>query len=289
MIGGSVGYAFVLGMIALLNPCGFPLLPVYLTAFVDDARDGWMPRALSALRAALSVTVGFVGVFALAGLIAGSVHAVILAVAPWAMIVVAALIVMVGVFAVGGRTLSLHAAPRFRAGRSVLAMAGFGAAYAVGSLSCSLPVFVPATGGALASGSALVVVAVVLAYALGMGLLATVLAVTVAFADGAVVRSLRRVGAVVPRLAGVLCIAVGLYLADYWIGQIGGPDLVAPVTSALDAAQAHLASAVEDAWLPLGIALIVVVVGILIACAVHRIGRAGEDAGLEPNDGKESP
>ena len=284
MTGGTVGYAFVLGMIALLNPCGFPLLPVYLASFVDGGRGGWAARAVAGVRAGVAITTGFVAVFAGAGLLAGSARAVILAVAPWVMVVVAAAIVVVGILTLSGKTLSLHALPRFRSGRGFGAMAGFGCAYAVGSLSCSLPVFVVAAGGALASGSALTLVAVILAYALGMGLFATVLSVAIACADGAAFRSLRPVAAVLPRIAGGVCIVVGVYLAGYWIGQIGGPDLVAPVTSALDTTQAYLASVIENAWLPIGAVFVAIVLAVLIAVAL----RSGTGAVSEPTRGEDS-
>lgn len=285
MTGGAVGYAFVLGMIALLNPCGFPLLPVYLAAFVDDGRGGWTARAVAGARAGVAITIGFVAVFAVAGLLVGAARAAILAVAPWAIIVVAAAIIVLGVLTAGGRTFSVHALPRFRGGRGLVAIAGFGAAYAVGSLSCSLPVFAAAAGGALASGSAVVLIAVILAYALGMGLFATVLAVAVAFAEGAAFRSLRPVAAVLPRVAGCVCVLVGVYLAGYWIAQAGGPDLVGPVTSALDTAQAYLASGIESAGLAIGGVFLAIVLAVLITAALRR---SMKDARSESNRGEES-
>ena len=286
MSGGPVGYAFVLGMIALLNPCGFPLLPIYLAAFVDGGGRGYLPRTLSALRAGVAITGGFLAVFAVAGLLAGSAHAMILAVAPWMMIGVGAAIAVLGAVSVSGRTISMHRVPRFRSSRGLLAIAGFGAAYAVGSLSCSLPVFVAAVGGALASGSAVVLFAVVLAYALGMGLFATVLSIVVAAADGMVFRSLRPLAAALPRVAGALCILIGLYLVGYWVAEVGGPDFVGPVTSALDATQSFLASMVESAWLPLGGALVATVLTVLLTAALRR--GANDGAFTEPNQGEDS-
>lgn len=268
--GSAVGYAFMLGMIGLLNPCGFPLLPVYLTAFIGDRERDRATRTLAGIRAGIALTIGFFAVFAAAALLAGSVHAVLLRVAPWAMVGVAVVIVVLGVLGALGRSLPLRAAPGFRSGTGFVAMTGFGGAYAVGSLSCSLPVFIAAMGGALASGSALVVGAATMAYGLGMGLFATVLAVVVSFVDASAFRALRPVMALLPRAAGVLCILVGVYLIGYWSAQLGGPDLVAPITAAMDAAQGVLASVIEVAWLPVGAVLAAVVLVALIASARHR-------------------
>jgi cytochrome c biogenesis protein CcdA len=34
----TLGYAFALGFVAAINPCGFPLLPAYLTFFAEGER-----------------------------------------------------------------------------------------------------------------------------------------------------------------------------------------------------------------------------------------------------------
>lgn len=269
MTGGSVGFAFVLGMVALINPCGFPLLAIYLTAFADSDRRSALARAQAGVRAGLAVTLGFVAVFSAAGLVAGSLHAVVLGIAPWLMLVVAVAIVVLGVAAVCGEAVPFHAAPRFRSGPGVIAMLGFGAAYAVGSLSCALPIFVAAVGSGLASGSGIVTGAVVVAYGLGMGLFATVLAVIASLTGGLAVAKLRRAGAVLPRIAGAVCIVIGIYLAGYWLGEVGGPQVVGPVTLAFDAVQGLLTTVIEDAWLPVGAALATIVIGLLVLVAHH--------------------
>ncbi len=61
--------------------------------------------------------------------------------------VVAVGMIVAGVPTLAGRGPSLRLPiPRVRPGRSALAMAGYGAAYALGSLSCSLPLFLAAVG-----------------------------------------------------------------------------------------------------------------------------------------------
>jgi cytochrome c biogenesis protein CcdA len=68
-----VAYAFTLGLLAAVNPCGFPLLPAYLSQFAYDSSDrGWGRRTARALMAGLSVTAGFVVTFGLAGLLVES-------------------------------------------------------------------------------------------------------------------------------------------------------------------------------------------------------------------------
>lgn len=70
---GSVGvavasaalYAFTLGLVGVVNPCGPPLLPAYLSLFVGDESSSRARHAQRVLGAAERVTVGFVACFAL--------------------------------------------------------------------------------------------------------------------------------------------------------------------------------------------------------------------------------
>lgn len=273
----SVGYAFALGMVALINPCGFPLLPAYLALFVGDPAPRPVARIAAGLRAGVGVTCGFVVVFAAAGLAAGALHAAVLAAAPWLMIGVGVGIVVVGVLAMLGRMPGLHADVGFRRGRGFAAMGGFGAAYAVGSLSCSLPVFVAAVGGAMAGASPLSAGVAVLAYGLGMGLLATALALVASFAGATAMRGLRRVGAVLPRIAGGVCVVAGGYLVAYWTAQLGGPDVLGPARSAVDAVQAALAAAFQNAGGVAGMVLAAVLAAAVIGAAVAATARRRVD------------
>ena len=65
--------AFALGMVALINPCGFALLPAYLGFFLglDDAEHE-RSRLVALNRAqivGLTMSVGFLVVFGLLGLV----------------------------------------------------------------------------------------------------------------------------------------------------------------------------------------------------------------------------
>ena len=74
--------AFALGMVALLNPCGFALLPAYLGYFLglDDDRSGARSTMVALNRAqviGLSMSAGFLAVFGILGLfLAGSLTAI---------------------------------------------------------------------------------------------------------------------------------------------------------------------------------------------------------------------
>ena len=64
-----LSFALLAGIVAAFNPCGFALLPVYLSLFLATG-DGAEGRGgvLRALGVAAAVTAGFVVVFGAAGL-----------------------------------------------------------------------------------------------------------------------------------------------------------------------------------------------------------------------------
>src|SRR5438093_10814929 len=68
------GYAFGAGMVATVNPCGFVMLPAYLSLYLgaqesDFAERSTAARLLRGLSVGLSVSLGFVLLFAAAGLV----------------------------------------------------------------------------------------------------------------------------------------------------------------------------------------------------------------------------
>ena len=276
MTGGAlIAYAFTIGLTGLINPCGLPLLPAYLTIFLDDGDRPWPVRLLTALRSGGCLSLGFVAVFGIAGLAESSLAFAVTDLAPWLMLFVGAAILVLGAFSMVGKTPGWHPpALSFRSGTGAVTMIGFGAAYAIGSLSCSLPIFVAAVGSSLSSATPVQSVAVFVAYALGMGLFATAASLIAAFSGPATLRALHPVARVLPRIAGGICIIVGLYLIAYWMHALGAPDLIAPVVGGVDQVQSAVVSWLDTWWMASAALCTALVVGAMIALAL-----AGKHAG----------
>jgi cytochrome c-type biogenesis protein len=215
-----MGLAFGAGLLAAVNPCGFALLPAYLSLFVLDQQP---PRVLAvgrALRATAAMTAGFAAVFAAFGLalapVAGSVQRYL----PGFTVVLGLLIIAAGVWTTTGRSLPALRRRRGRAGgrpvtSSLGSMAGFGASYAVASLGCTIAPFLAVVVTAFRAGSTSEGIALFVAYAAGMGLVVGTAAVAVALARAGLLQRVRRAGAVVARAAGVLLVVAGGYVAWY--------------------------------------------------------------------------
>jgi cytochrome c biogenesis protein CcdA len=266
-------YAMSLGLVAAVNPCGFPLLPAYLAYFASSDSGTSVQRVARGLRAGLAVTLGFVLVFGVAGLLVEVGLPLVLAWVPWVMVLVGLGMAVLGLIAVirGYFSLRLPSVP-LRADRTLVATVGFGVTYAVASMSCSLPLFLAGVAGAFTRESVVAGVTDFLAYAVGMGVFVVVGSVITAIGGTSALRRLRPVARFAPRIAGSIIIVVGLYVAYYWIMDLVDPLSTPPITAAVNAVQSSIANWISAAAVPI---LACLIVGTLVAVAILLVARRG--------------
>lgn len=259
-------YAFTLGLVGAVNPCGFPLLPAYLVASATDAEATPLGhRLVRGLQSGVAVTAGVLVVFGACGAAAQAGVTVAQRWAPWLMVVVGLVCVGVGVWTVAGRRLPSWTVTRsgWHGRRRITAFCSFGLVYALASLSCTLPVFVAAlvplfTGGRIGTGAAAGV-----AYGLGTGLVVCAVSLVGAAARPLRLRRVRALQPVAQRLAGGVLLLVGGYLVAYWISDLADPLHPPSVVGYVDAAQAHV-----SAWLSGAPRAAGVVLGALVLVAL---------------------
>ena len=250
---GAVALAVTAGMLAAFNPCGFALLPGYLALFIGQpsSKGGVLTRSLVVGSA---VTGGFVTVFAALGI---AVSALSLTLGPWLAVVTllaSAALLVVGILLLSGRDVTVRTPrARVRVDGSIRGMVGYGVIYATVSLSCTLPVFLAAVVSVFSSAAGASVVAgvaAVLAYAVGMGLVMTVLALAVGLLGRTAVSRARPWTRHVGRASGVIVTAAAAYALWYgWVelqsynGNTVAPGPMAWVASASTAVSQALTAA----------------------------------------------
>ena len=151
-------------------------------------------------------------------------------------------------------------------------MIGFGAAYAVASLTCTIGPFLAVVVASFRAGSPFTGAALFVGYAVGMGAMVGAAAVAVALANASLLNRLRQAGRWVPRLAGVLMIMVGSYVSYYgwWeLRVLDGAEAADPLIDVALRLQGWLVAAV----LALGpVWLIVILVGLIgLGLLGHRV------------------
>lgn len=219
----SLVYAFGVGMVATFNPCGFAMLPAYLSYFLglegaEHADDLDTGRAVvRALKVGAVMTAGFVAVFGVLGILLEPVLNRVADRLPWLTIVLGIVLVGLGIFMLTGRTITVRL-PKLNKGtdsRELTSVFLFGISYALVSLSCTFALFTAAVSTTLDNESILVGIGAFVAYALGMGLVLMVLTLAIALARQSLVRRLRGVLPYVNRVSGGLLVLAGAYVAYY--------------------------------------------------------------------------
>ena len=267
--------ALVAGALASVNPCGFPLLPAFLSFYVGAEEDS-LPRAparaAQGLLVGLLVSAGFLGVFALVGIpIAYGVTQLTSAI-PWAGLAIGALMVVVACAGLAGR--AMYLAPRralvVERRRRPRTMLWFGAAYAVCSLGCTLPIFVALVGASLATSSVLEGAIVFVAYGFGMATMLVALSLGAALARDGLAKRLKRLMPYMQRIASGLLLVAGAYLTYYWSrviwaspSSLGGDPLVGAMTRFATLVQRTAGSSGGKAALL--VAGVIVAIGIALA------------------------
>jgi cytochrome c-type biogenesis protein len=224
MIDGELtAFALGAGLVAAVNPCGFAMLPAYLSYFLGlegDKEDVNSARTvLRAIVVGLTLTAGFVLFFGLIGVLtqtvidAGTIERRI----PYATLTFGVLMVPLGIAMFLGYEprISLPKMNKGTGSRELPSIFMFGVSYAVVSLSCTAPIFFGTVIGSFASDGALDGLSVFIAYALGMSLVIMVLTVGMALGRNSIAVNLRRVLPYVNKVSGVLLVIAGVFLPLY--------------------------------------------------------------------------
>jgi cytochrome c biogenesis protein CcdA len=223
-----LGYAFIAGMVATVNPCGILLLPslvaYYLGGVGPTKATGW-DRAGRALALGALATLGFVALFAVVGLIVGLGGRAIGQGFPVGGLAVGAVLTLLGAWlAVSDKEVGFLAASqavgRVKLGADLRSLFVFGVAYGIASLACTLPVFLVVVGSALATRGVAAAVLQFVSYALGMGVVLTAVILGAAFFQGLVARGIRRIVPYVHRVAASFLVGAGIYVVHYWLSAL---------------------------------------------------------------------
>lgn len=289
MDSGTIAFAMAAGLVAALNPCGFALLPGYLALVVAGEGSASVSRIAAvgrALAATAMMAAGFLVVFGSFALILAPFTAVIQQYLPVFTVVIGAALLLLGVWMLSGREVTLLL-PKSRSGAPTArlgSMFGYGMAYAVASLSCTIGPFLAVTGSTFRTGSVVEGLIAYLAYAAGMALLVGVLATAIALAAAPVTTWLRGATGYLTRIGGVLLVAAGAYVAYYGVYElrvIGGADASDPIIEAAARMQQAMSSAVGSAGILPIMGVLVVIIGAAGVFGWRRIVRRRRTADVD--------
>jgi cytochrome c-type biogenesis protein len=279
MIALDARYAtsFTTGLLAAVNPCGFVLLPTYLMYFLgmENLRPDGTERASirRALLVSLAVSTGFLLVFAVIGAITKWSTDWFVVKAPWISLAIGIGLVALGLAMLFGFRVPFTT-PKLAVGhhdRTVRSMFVFGVAYAVASIGCTIPTFMANVLGAVSAEGVWRGIVAFLWYSAGMALIVTGLTVTLAMANVAMLRVLRRSLSVFEYIAGVFVLLTGLYLSWFWYNDISQPIVDDSVINRATSWQESLRAFIErNQATVVTLAIVVIAAAIVLAYALRR-------------------
>lgn len=263
MTGGEVPFALAYGagLVASINPCGFAILPSLLFYYLgtESSQKGSLARTADGLIVGLVLSAGFMLVFGLAGIVLGAGMRAVVQIVPWLALAMGAAFVLLGAWLVAGRHVSMPMpGVELGGGSGYASLFLFGVGYAIGSLSCTLPVFLLVVGAAMTTGSVVETVAVFLTYGLGMATILMLLCLGTASFREVIAHRVRRARGHLERASGVLLLLGGGYVLYYWTSLLRG-DIESPgvrlVQDLQRSAQVLVGSVGDRVWLLLGLGL----------------------------------
>ena len=220
-----VGYAFGAGMVASVNPCGFFMLPAYIAyylgldsaSYTDSPLGGRISRSLLV---GVAASCGFMVVFLALGIVTTVSGSVVTRYFPETGMVIGVGMIVLGAWLLLTRkTVGVMAASRVFVvpQKTAVNVFSFGMAYAVASLSCTLPIFLVVVGSALSSKGIVASLWQFGGYALGMSSVLIIVTLAAAFFGSFVISGFRRVSQYSNTISSVFLILAGTYIVYYWV------------------------------------------------------------------------
>jgi len=224
-----LGFAFALGMVSAVNPCGFAMLPAYLGLYLGDVeKETEHVNAARQFRQAMvvggSVTAGFAVLFGVVGFVVSlGAGTFIREVMPLVGLAIGIILALLGSWMVGGGKLYTGIAARAASNMgdpAKVSLKGyfiFGISYATASLSCTIGLFLALVGTSLSLSSIGTSLGQFSLYALGMGAVITALTLGMAFFKATMVGVLKKSMPYVQPVGSWLIVIAGMYIVFYWL------------------------------------------------------------------------
>lgn len=210
-------YGFTAGAVATVNPCGFALLPAWFAReMASNENRPAIERLIRAIGSGGLVSLGFVSIFVVAGVLLAAGASWLGPALPWIGVTLGLALALIGISWVA--SVRLPGVPVVETCRRVstrYGAFGFGLSYGLASISCTLPVFMSVAGLSFLLESE-ISLAGFLAYLAGATTVLTLVAVGGTLVGSGLWKLVRGRSGLLRRTVGALTLLAGLYIALYW-------------------------------------------------------------------------
>jgi len=210
----DLSLVFAAGVFATFNPCGFAMLPAYMTMLVNSSTKRATPiqLAVRAVQFASLMSLGVISVFALFAAVIFPISTSIQRYLPIVTITIGTLLIVLGAATLLGRAVFLKKlwSPNTAPSTRVKSLYLYGVTFALGSISCTIGPLLAATSKTLNLGL-IATLRTYLFYALGMSVTIVVIALIALFSQ-ATLSKVRNSIRIIEVVSSIFLIAIGFYL-----------------------------------------------------------------------------
>lgn len=216
--------AFSAGLISFMNPCGFALLPVYITYYFKNEgleKSSLVKRLFAGLLLGLMVSLGFAVVFSTVGVLVSYLGRSLLQYVGWFDLLIGMILIIVGFIYLFNLKAKIHINKITNFGQELkanklknkyLSFFVYGIGFAIASLGCTLPIFLLVVTTSLKSAGFLNGLLTFLIYAAGMSIFMILFSLAVAVSKTFIEKALNRLLPYIYRLGPIIVIIAGAYL-----------------------------------------------------------------------------
>ncbi|MBC7462672.1 MAG: cytochrome c biogenesis protein CcdA [Actinobacteria bacterium] len=244
--------SFVSGIFATFNPCGFAMLPAYLSLAIlgSDTQRRRKDIVINALGFSAAMGTGVLAVFSLFALVVFPFSTAIQRYLPYVTMVMGGVLIAMGVSIACGKPIKAFTlwSPRISPNRKPITYFGYGLTFALGSISCTIGPFLAATVAALSTSDFTSILLTYVVFGLGISITIAILALITATSNQLLIKRIRNSTRKIELLSGFLLLIVGaylLYFSWYEISLQGSPLSPNPIMDAVFRFQGTIVSGVS--------------------------------------------
>ncbi|WP_407270670.1 cytochrome c biogenesis CcdA family protein [Radiobacillus sp. PE A8.2] len=222
-MGISHWIVFTAGIVAAFNPCGIAMLPSYISYLIgaEDKKMSNLTAIIRGMGLGVAMTIGFLIIFVVAGFLISLLGRGLVEYLPLLSLIIAISLSLFGLFMLIGKHLPIKTVS-FQVKPGKLSVFLYGIAYALASLSCTLPAFLLVISQSINENTIISIFINFVVYSIGMGLVITVITTASLISKQFVQRFLRKYIPVIEKISALIIFLTGLYLVYYWSFGTGG-------------------------------------------------------------------
>jgi len=203
---------FAAGALALLSPCGFPMLPGYISYYMGAKAS--LEKAVSG---GVACTLGLLTVFSAIGVAASTLGGLVFRYIPLLELVAGLIVILMGISVIVEiRFPTFFTISRAPKQRGLIGVFLYGVVYGLATLGCSAPIFFSILFYAVAAGGPLYGTITFAVYAIGMGLPIIITTILVAKAKKFMLEKMVKMIPWFQRISGMVLIMIGAYLIYFY-------------------------------------------------------------------------